>query len=146
MALVYSARTSAQWSRLQYEDLFSDAPSRSGRVAWVVERKSVPAHGAGDIPEIVGFLVARGIVAEWELENIVVDTTSRRRGLGTLLLHELISHARGEHGKNIFLEVRQSNQSARAFYEKLEFADAGCRKNYYANPTEDAILYRLDLR
>ena len=39
----------------------------------------------------------------------------------------------------IFLEVRVSNESAKALYLKLGFKPVGIRKNYYEN-SEDAIV------
>ena len=59
------------------------------------------------------------------------------------LLNELIAHARAKNGSGIFLEVRESNQSARGLYRKMGFEETGRRKGYYANPAEDAILGRL---
>jgi ribosomal-protein-alanine N-acetyltransferase len=41
--------------------------------------------------------------------------------------------------------VRESNQAARALYIQLGFEESGRRKLYYANPQEDAVLYRLVL-
>jgi [ribosomal protein S18]-alanine N-acetyltransferase len=54
-------------------------------------------------------------------------------------------HARAQRGSGIFLEVRESNQSARALYRKVGFKETGLRRSYYADPTEDAILCRLSL-
>jgi ribosomal-protein-alanine N-acetyltransferase len=47
----------------------------------------------------------------------------------------------------MFLEVRASNASAIALYEKRGFAEVGLRRNYYptAKGSEDAILMALDL-
>jgi len=45
--------------------------------------------------------------------------------------------------KSIFLEVRKSNQAARAFYEKWGFIQTGYRSRYYRDPLEDAVLYKL---
>jgi ribosomal-protein-alanine N-acetyltransferase len=42
----------------------------------------------------------------------------------------------------VFLEVRESNSAARTLYEKAGFEATGLRKSYYANPVEDAVLYR----
>jgi ribosomal-protein-alanine N-acetyltransferase len=132
--------SAAHWSGQQYEGLVAatSVPQRSERFAWVVDDESVAA-------EILAFLVAHRVDAEWELENIVVAETSRRRGVGTLLLGELVIHARSERGSGIFLEVRESNQSARALYRKMGFEEAGLRKSYYVSPPEDAILCRLRL-
>jgi len=63
--------------------------------------------------------------------------------VGSRLLGEFIAHARAENGSGIFLEVRESNQSAHTLYQRAGFGQTGLRKGYYANPPEDAILYRL---
>jgi ribosomal-protein-alanine N-acetyltransferase len=131
--------SAAHWSRSQYDALFVTASGQpSERLAWVAEDESGAAW-------IYAFLVARRVDAEWELENIVVDGTARRRGVGTLLLRELVEHAKAERGSGIFLEVRESNQGARALYQKFGFEETGLRKSYYPNPPEDAILYQLSL-
>lgn len=140
MALEQRNPAVALWSQSQYEALFVTAtgPQGSERFAWVVDHE----HGANSI---LGYLVARRVDAEWELENIVVSETSRRRGVATRLLDELVAQARASSGTSIFLEVRESNQGARALYRKAGFEERGLRKSYYANPPEDAILCRLSL-
>ena len=96
-------------------------------------------------PKIIASLVAQRVDTEWELENIVVAEQFRRRGIGRRLLTEFMEHARYQNGKAVFLEVRESNQNARALYGKLGFETAGVRKAYYSNPLEDAVLYRRGL-
>jgi len=141
--------TAAHWSRQQYEFLFSAVGSQgqSERLAWVVQNDTEKRLDGGpdQDPKLLAFLVAHRIEREWELENVVVGESARRRGIATLLLRELIAQARAERGGNIFLEVRQSNRSARALYEKVGFVEIGLRNSYYAVPPEDAILYRFSL-
>jgi ribosomal protein S18 acetylase RimI-like enzyme len=133
--------TAAHWSRQQYEGMFATSgPQSPERVILVAEDKTADAES-----EIFGFLVARRVDAEWELENIVVANSMRRRRTGTLLLTELITQARAAGGCAIFLEVRESNQSARVFYRKMAFEEGGVRSGYYASPAENAVLYRLRL-
>jgi ribosomal-protein-alanine N-acetyltransferase len=91
-----------------------------------------------------GFVVARIVGAEWEIENIAIAGSARRRGLGTRLLGELLDLARAQGAEAVFLEVRESNRAARSLYEKWAFLESGRRRNYYNDPEEDAILYRLD--
>jgi ribosomal-protein-alanine acetyltransferase len=158
--LNHRSPTAAHWSVQQYESLFPEISSAgvspasaaeldaqlSQRVILVVE--DVPGTLAGTASgrhRIVAFLVTRRVENDWELENIVVADESRRHGVGSRLLGDLIKHARSNGGNSIFLEVRQSNQSARAFYQKIGFAEFGSRKSYYSNPPEDAVLYRLGL-
>ena len=85
------------------------------------------------------------VAEEWEIENIAVADSARRRGLGTRLLGEILDLARASGAAAVFLEVRESNRAARALYEKWAFLESGSRCGYYADPQEDAILYRLDL-
>lgn len=96
--------------------------------------------------EIVGFLVARCLSDEWELENIVVHEIRKRRGIGTGLLRRLLSEAEASGAAGVILEVRESNASARRLYESIGFTSEGRRQAYYNNPAEDAILYRRSLQ
>jgi ribosomal-protein-alanine acetyltransferase len=141
--------TAGHWSPQQYAGLFvtTSGEQRSERLALVVEGEGAaePGKVSSEAPEILGFLVAHRVDAEWELENLVVAEMARRRGVGTRLLGALVAQARTRQDTGIFLEVRESNQSARALYRKAGFKETGLRESYYANPTEDAILCRLSL-
>ena len=140
MALERDSPAAAHWSLPQYEGLFvaTGADQLSERVAWVAEEDY-------RAPEVLAFLVAHRVDTEWEVENIVVAGAFRRRGVGTRLLSEFIAHARAARASGIFLEVRESNQSARALYRKAGFEETGLRKSYYSNPTENAIVCGLRL-
>jgi ribosomal-protein-alanine acetyltransferase len=92
-----------------------------------------------------GFIVAHELAGEWEIENIAVSPATRRRGLGTRLIGEFFDTVRSLGASTVFLEVRESNKEARLFYEKCGLAEIGRRTRYYAQPEEDAIVYRLSL-
>lgn len=94
---------------------------------------------------VAGFLVAKHIGPDWELENMVVQESEQRKGIGGQLLAFLISKARQTNGEAVFLEVRESNLAARTLYRRAGFQQTGRRKAYYQDPAEDAFLYRLDL-
>lgn len=96
---------------------------------------------------IKGFAVARLITSasEAEILNIGVNIEDRRRNLGKILLQEIISTAKKHGLRTIWLEVRKSNLSAQKFYQNSDFEFAGCRKNYYTNPSEDALIMKLCL-
>jgi ribosomal-protein-alanine N-acetyltransferase len=132
MSLEKHSATAAHWSADQYAAIFGAASS--GRVALVIHEES----------DCHGFVIAREVSTEWEIENIAVAGSARRRGLGTRLLGELLDLAKARGAVAVFLEVRESNQAARALYEKSAFLESGRRRRYYKNPQEDAILYRLD--
>jgi ribosomal-protein-alanine N-acetyltransferase len=131
MALEKHAATAAHWPAEQYEALFR--ASDAGRVALIMQEDS----------GLQGFVIARVVGEEWEIENIAIAGPARRRGLGTRLLGEFLDLARARGAAAVFLEVRESNQGARALYKKSAFLESGRRRRYYNEPEEDAILYRL---
>lgn len=152
MLLEREVATAAHWSEPQYRQAFAgDGPTRLLLAAEEVVEASPPiSSSSGEETKsaytiVLGFLVARHLAPEWELENIVVASTARRKGLGRQLLNALLSAARETNSESVFLEVRASNAAARTLYEKAEFKQAGRRKSYYADPVEDAVLYRLAL-
>jgi ribosomal-protein-alanine N-acetyltransferase len=105
----------------------------------------VPRRLRDETTRIVGFLIARHVAGEWELENIVVAEEFRGKGAGTQLMEALLAHARQTKSESVFLEVRESNVAARKLYEKLGFEEIGRRKSYYTSPLEDAVLYSKNL-
>jgi ribosomal-protein-alanine N-acetyltransferase len=121
------------WSEQTYQAIFKTGAAE--RILWVIE----------ELGELRGFLVARFAPSECELENLVVSADSRRQGWGSSLLQALIAEARARHLERILLEVRPSNPSARALYERFEFRIEGKRKNYYSQPPEDALVMVLTL-
>jgi len=125
----------SHWSEEQYREAFA---LRVNRLILVAMRVS-----SGNGFEVAGFLVARHLAPEWELENIAVAPEARRSGLGMQLLNALLTRARETNSQSVFLEVRESNAAARALYEKVGFRQTGRRKAYYTGPPEDAILYHL---
>ena len=129
MALERQAATAAHWTVADYARLFAVGLQS---IALVLEEQ-----------EVEGFVVARGMGTEWELENIAVADSARRRGLGAHLLVELLEQARQAGARNMLLEVRESNRAARSLYEKWAFVESGRRKAYYRQPDEDAVLYRF---
>jgi ribosomal-protein-alanine acetyltransferase len=140
--------SAAHWKQQHYDSLFHPVTDRkaSERCAWLVEDDgSLQFEGNFETPRVLGFLVAHRMNDECELENLVVSAEARRQGFGTLLLTQLLAYLRETHANRVFLEVRESNHTARAFYEKCGFERAGLRKNYYSNPEENAVLYRLNL-
>lgn len=80
------------------------------------------------------------VFGEAELHNIAISPDYRGRGLSGLLMDKMISDAAEKQTEVIFLEVREKNAAARGLYKKYGFTELTIRKNYYKNPTEDAII------
>ena len=84
---------------------------------------------------LIGFLALQALAGELEITQLAVKKAYQGQGLANQLMGFLADRPEG-----IFLEVRVSNQVAKALYEKHGFQPVGQRKNYYQNPVEDAIL------
>jgi ribosomal-protein-alanine acetyltransferase len=147
MRLEQSSATAGHWTEEQYRQAFQ--VGRPERLVLVAEDWSLASarieSGENAGSGLFGFLVAQHLAPEWELENIVVAPTSRRKGLGKHLLEALLAAAQQTNSVSVFLEVRESNSPARSLYETAGFRPTGRRTSYYTNPVEDAILYRLTL-
>jgi len=136
MSLERQSATAGHWTEELYRKSFQ--PESAARLLLVAEGTDVrPANKA---PSILGFLIAHHLAPEWELENLVVAPTARRKGMGKRLLNALL-HAARETRSSVFLEVRESNMAARVLYESAGFKQTGRRPAYYTKPAEDAILY-----
>ena len=88
-----------------------------------------------DDQTLIGFLALQDLAGELEITQLAVKKAYQGQGLANQLMEFL-----ADRPERIFLEVRASNQVARALYEKHGFLPVGQRKNYYQNPVEDAIL------
>ncbi len=80
------------------------------------------------------------------LENLAVDEDWRRKGVARALCAAIADWARSEGAWAVDLEVRAANEAARALYTRLNFSEAGLRRNYYTDPADDAVLMVLNLR
>lgn len=101
----------------------------------------VRAGGAGVIAYCAGWIV----FDELHINNLAVLPAWRRRGVGRALLEAVLAEARRLGAVRATLEVRASNQAARALYERAGFRPAGLRRGYYTNPVEDALILWCDL-
>src|SRR5947209_6218280 len=77
----HDSPAAAHWKHSEYEKALND-PERLFLVAAEESHK-----------QVIGFLVAWTGTDEWELENIVVSETARRRGIGRALMRALIEQA-----------------------------------------------------
>lgn len=94
--------------------------------------------------QVIGYVGSQTVLGETDMMNIAVHPNYRKQGIGTELIEHLIEALtlRGSH--SLMLEVRISNEAAISVYKKLGFTEVGCRKNYYRNPKEDALILRKE--
>lgn len=93
-----------------------------------------------DGEDVVGYAGMHLMSGEGYIDNIAVKPSYQRQKIGSALLERLILTASRENAEFISLEVRKSNDAAKALYEKFGFVSVGTRKNFYDMPTEDAVI------
>jgi ribosomal-protein-alanine N-acetyltransferase len=130
LALEAGVPEAAPWSRGDYE-----RGAQDGFDAWV----------AANDKELFGFVVARRMADEMEILNLAVERVHRRRGVGRRLLEVAFEFARARGARRAFLEVRESNAGAIAFYGRQGFATTARRPRYYSDPVEDALVLSRQL-
>ena len=94
--------------------------------------------------EMVGLLIASQTMIETDVYLVAVSQAHQQKGIGSLLFDRLIEESEKNNIEMIFLEVRESNQTAYQLYLKKGFKEIGRRKNYYSNPTEDALMMKRE--
>ena len=97
--------------------------------------------------EIAGYSVVMIAAGEAHLLNLSVAAPWQRRGIGREVLGFVLRLARQLGAHRILLEVRPSNEAARALYGAAGFAEIATRQSYYPADTgrEDAIVLELVL-
>ena len=76
--------------------------------------------------------------------NIAVSSQHRQKGIAQNLVQRLIEALLDNEVYSLTLEVRASNEPAKALYSRLGFLQVGRRPNYYRNPKEDALILRKE--
>jgi [ribosomal protein S18]-alanine N-acetyltransferase len=88
--------------------------------------------------QLTGYLICSRYADVWHLMNIAVDPAAQRTGVGSALLEEMLERAGRD--ASYTLEVRPSNTTAIALYERFGFRSAGTRRRYYHDTGEDAVI------
>ncbi len=90
--------------------------------------------------KIAGYAGVYIAISEAYIYNIAVRRECRGKGIGENLAKELIEYCAKKYLEFISLEVRISNNVAINLYKKLGFEILGERKDFYKNPTENALI------
>ena len=124
---IQHASFATPWPRESFVDLLQSPAGRVYRVR------------AGEAT--VGFCACWLFDDELHVNLIAVAGEWRRQGLGRRLMEHALSDSEA---RRATLEVRRSNVAARRMYERLGFKVTAVREDYYANPTEDALILWLN--
>lgn len=94
--------------------------------------------------KIIGYAGISFVLDSADLLSIVVDSNYSRLGIATKLLENIYTFCIEKQITSIILEVRHSNEKAKALYLKHGFEQISIRKNYYDN-IEDALILKKEL-
>jgi [ribosomal protein S18]-alanine N-acetyltransferase len=130
-AILREAKEAASWS----EESLRDTRLLPGLFAFVSEREGA----------IIGIVVGRQVLDEAEILNLAVKQSARRQGEGRALVGRVLQEFAERQVSRVFLEVRESNARAIAFYRGLGFKATGVRRDYYQDPPEAAAVMELRL-
>jgi len=105
--------------------------------------------------KIIGFALVRLLIGNSnfsensfdssEILNIAVRKSFQKKGIGQMIFDAILKSLKKKNIKEIWLEVRASNANAIAFYQKNGFELQFERKNYYRNPSENALILRCSI-
>ncbi len=90
----------------------------------------------------LAYAIYQIVFLESHILNLAVRPESARQGLGSKLLSKVMEHCEREGAKMIYLEVRPSNEAARALYKKHGFLNVSVRERYYPNGEAAVIMAR----
>lgn len=126
------------------QKIFPDAWSENAILETWKQRQTMLLIALED-REIIGYLILYFVLEDGEIARIAVSEEHRRKGVAGKMLRELALLCRENGVNRLMLDVRESNEPAKAFYVKHGFEVDGIRKNYYSNPTENAVLMSVPL-
>ena len=132
------------WSQGNFIDSLA-----AGYAAFVLRAAPTGSAAAAAAAPPLGYFLAMKGVGEMHLLNISVAPAQQGRGLARLMLDALCQLCREQACEQLWLEVRASNDRARALYLRYGFVEVGLRRAYYPvlqGPREDALLMSLVLR
>ena len=114
------------------------------RVERCLRNRDCVVLAARDRRRVIGFAIMEFYAIHAHLNLLAVQPGYQRQGIGKQLLEWLEASARTAGIFKIHLELRATNDGARAFYEKLGYRSAG-RKSAYYDGREDAVRMTHDL-
>lgn len=99
---------------------------------------------ARDTVGVAGYAGLYLVDSHADVQTVAVAPRAQRRGLGRVLMGELIRVADGQGVRELHLEVRADNLAAAALYRGFGFRDVGVRRDYYGRGNH-ALLMTLEL-
>lgn len=91
--------------------------------------------------KVVCYYSYYNICGEGYINNLAVDKEYQHRGIGTLLMEDMINEAKLDNLTALTLEVEENNENAIGLYKKTGFEEEGRRKEFYKNKKDAIIMW-----
>lgn len=106
-----------------------------------------PILGLWQQQDLLAVCAYQQVVDEGTILNISVAAHHQGKGLGRVLLDEVIKRLAENQSRIVFLEVRASNERAQQLYRKVGFNEINRRMDYYPTGAgnEDAIEMAMEI-
>lgn len=95
--------------------------------------------------DLIGYIIFHVSEDFTDIYKIFIRDNDKRKGYATDLLNKVIEIAKRYNSKKIMIEVRSKNINAINFYKKNGFEQISIRKEYYKNPSDDALILERSL-
>lgn len=125
--------------------LFSDSWSKSSLRSSLAQENVKMIVAVSEEKQILGYHIFYMSLDEGDVARIAVHPEFRRLGIGEQLLEWMWNYCREVEIVRVLLEVRESNASAIALYQKHGFISLGMRKGYYKEPLENGVIMEKTL-
>ena len=116
------------WTKSQWEKELTD-PKRI--CLGIIESKS---------KKLLGLCSACLVIDELHITFIAVYPMHQRKGLGKILISEIIKRSKSLQTNHIYLEVKNNNEPAKALYKSMGFIPIGIRSNLYKDGSDALTL------
>ena len=123
------------------QNTFKGLWTRSQWKSEIIDPKRI-CLGAFDSKKLLGLCSGLLILNELHITVLVVNPLHIRKGLGTLILSSIIDRGKNQGIKKIILEVKETNEPAKALYRKLGFKVTGYRSQLYSDGSNAFIFLK----
>lgn len=124
---------------------FSDPWSENALLSSITGPYCLTAAARKD-GRVIGYIMGMALYEDCEITNVAVLPEYRSRGAAKAMMESFLSLCRERSVERVLLEVRESNAPAIGLYSAFGFKPYGRRKEYYKEPTEDALLMVVELK
>lgn len=122
-----------------------DEPWSLNQIQGLVGDKNVVARIGVVENKVVCYYSFYNICDEGNINNLAVLESFRGKGMGSLLMDDMIKRAKDMNINSLTLEVNVNNRIAISLYQKLGFEIEGKRVKFYGGKDDALIMWKRNI-